>query len=132
MKSAEVVAITQPEQEIERQEERRYQAMLDNDLVTLERLLGEELRYVHSNALVDSKASYIASLKSNAVQYQQIVRENVLIKVYSETSVVTGRILMTAIVRGEVRYIDNVFVNIWAKQKQGWQLIHFQSTPISR
>lgn len=85
MKSAEVVAITQPESEIERQEERRYQAMLDNDLVTLERLLGEELRYIHSNALVDSKASYIASLKAGAVQYQQI---------------------------------NNVFVNIWAKQKQ--------------
>ncbi|MFQ4144512.1 nuclear transport factor 2 family protein [Chlorogloeopsis sp. ULAP02] len=132
MKSAEILAIAQPVQEVEQLEERRYQAMLAQDITLLEHLLSEDLSYVHSTGLVDSKASYITFVRSGGVQYQKIERENVLVRTYSDTAVVTGRILMTVVIKGEVRFIDNVFVNIWEKRNQGWQFVHWQSTPISR
>ncbi|WP_193199440.1 nuclear transport factor 2 family protein [Nostoc sp. MG11] len=129
MKSAEILTLTQPIQEVERLEELRYQAMLNNDTATLERLLGEDL---HSNAIADTKLSYVTFLKSGNVRYQQIERENVLLRVYGDTVVVTGRILITALIKSEISFIDNIFVNIWAKRKQGWQLVHWQSTLITR
>ncbi|MDM9382743.1 nuclear transport factor 2 family protein [Chlorogloeopsis sp. ULAP01] len=132
MKSAEILAIAQPVQEVEQLEERRYQAMLAKDITLLEHLLSEDLSYVHSTGFVDSKASYIAFVRSGGVQYQQIERENLVVRTYSDTAVVTGRILMTVVIKGEVRFIDNVFVNIWEKRNQGWQFVHWQSTPISR
>jgi len=40
--------------------------------------------------------------------------------------------LITAIIGGEERFIDNRFVNIWAKGACGWQMVHWASTPIPR
>lgn len=132
MKSAEILTITQPIQEVERLEELRYQAMLNSDTTTLERLLAEDLHYLHSNTIADTKLSYISFLKSGNIQYQEIERENVLLRVYGDTVVVTGRILFTALINSKIKFLDNMFVNIWAKRKQGWQLVHWQSTPITR
>ena len=50
--------------DIERLEDERYQAMLDKDAPTLERLLHPDLVYMHSSGVADSKESYINGLLS--------------------------------------------------------------------
>ena len=42
----------------------RVKALLENDFVALEALLGDDLTYVHSNGHLDTKASYIEGLRS--------------------------------------------------------------------
>ena len=40
-------------------EDRRFQAMTANDLVTLDRLIADDLRFVHSNGTVEDKAEFL-------------------------------------------------------------------------
>ena len=44
----------------------RFQAQEKNDFAALERLLADDLVYTHSSGAVDSKASYIESLRSGS------------------------------------------------------------------
>ena len=53
-------------------DEARFDAQVAGDKGRLEELLAEELHYTHSNALVDTKASYIDSIISGRVRYRQI------------------------------------------------------------
>ena len=43
--------------EIKRLEKRRFQAMIDSDFDTLDKLLGDDLIYTHSTAQSDTRAS---------------------------------------------------------------------------
>jgi Domain of unknown function (DUF4440) len=52
--------------EIKNLEDRRFQAMIDSDFDTLDKLLGDDLIYTHSTAQSDTRAEYIALCKPSA------------------------------------------------------------------
>ena len=49
--------------EIKTLEDRRYQAMIDGDFDTLDRLLGDHLVYTHSTSQSDTRAEYLELCK---------------------------------------------------------------------
>ena len=53
-------AVTDVAEEIRELENRRYQAMTDADIATLDELLSADLVYGHSDASRDSKQSYLS------------------------------------------------------------------------
>lgn len=59
------------EREILALEDRRFQAMTANDIPTLERLLADDLRFVHSNGIVEDKAEFLRKLSSGERQYRR-------------------------------------------------------------
>ncbi len=115
---------------ISEHENRRYKAMIEKDIPALEALFGEHLVYTHSNAAADSKASYIEGVRSRKFDYRAAERTEVVIDVYGDTAVVTGRAKMDAVVAGTPRTLNNRFLNVWAKGPRGWQMVAWQSTPI--
>ena len=50
-------------------EARRTRAMVDGDVETLDSLLLDGCRYVHSNGLIDSKETYLEKLRSGTARY---------------------------------------------------------------
>ena len=59
-------------------EDRRFQAMTANDLVTLDRLIADDLRFVHSNGTVEDKAEFLRKLQAGErryVAYRALTRE---------------------------------------------------------
>lgn len=111
-------------------ENRRYKAMIEKDLASLDALLGDALVYTHSNAVPDSKASYIEGVRSGKFDYRSAERMDVVIDVYGDTAVVTGRARMDAVIAGTPRVLNNRFLNVWAKGARGWQMVAWQSTPL--
>ena len=55
-------------------EDARYAAQTTNDFAAMEKLYSPDLVYVHSSAVVDSKDSYINSMRSGTVQYKVMRR----------------------------------------------------------
>src|SRR4030095_12254934 len=86
--------------EIKKLEDCRFQAMIDSDFDTLDKLLGEDLIYTHSTAQSDARAEYIALCKKGVFKYLKIERPIENIQVYGDTVVVTGQTKMDAIVGG--------------------------------
>ena len=66
---------------IETMEDRRYAAMLYKDVKMLRSLLHNQLTYVHSSGVTDTKASYIAGIEAGTWGYRCIRRSKQTIKV---------------------------------------------------
>jgi ketosteroid isomerase-like protein len=117
----------QDEQEILQTERRRFEAMVKGDLVALERILADDLQYTHSNGVFDTKASFIATLKSGELQYQGVTPEDLRARVYGSTAVVTGVSLMNVRVRGQQASFRVRFTDVYVKRDDRWQMVAWQA-----
>jgi Domain of unknown function (DUF4440) len=70
--------------EIKALEDRRYDAMLGNDLATLDRLLSEQLVYTHSNGQRDTKDAYLKRVESGHFKYFAISRPEEEIRAFGD------------------------------------------------
>lgn len=120
-----------PAREIRALEDRRYQAMVTGDLATLETLLGDDLVYTHSTSLVDSKTSYLEKLAAKKVVYRKAERPEEHIQLWGDTAVITGEVRLEVLVDGGPRAMRSRFTNVWARRPTGWQMVAWQSTPVS-
>ena len=116
--------------EIKNLEDCRFQAMIDSDFDTLDKLLGDDLIYTHSTAQSDTRAEYIALCKRGVFKYLKIARPVERIQVYGDTVVVTGRAHMEVIVEGKPKLLNSRYTNVWIKGAKGWQMVVWQSTAI--
>jgi hypothetical protein len=71
-------------------EARRYQAMTDADVSTLEELFSAELVYTHSDATADSKQSYLDKLASGYFDYGALEHPETSIVVHGDCAIVVG------------------------------------------
>src|SRR5712692_1504732 len=76
---------TAVEKEIRTLEAQRFQAMIQLDMASLNRILAEDLVYTHSGGFVDTKTSYLDSLKSGALKYESVDTDQVRVRVYGDT-----------------------------------------------
>ena len=117
--------------EIRKLEDERCAAMLGKDIATLDRLLHDDLVYVHSSGVADTKASYIARLREGVSEYRSIERSDVSIKVHSHAALVFSRISMSVTVRGQARQVEARVLVVWTPSGDNiWRLIGVQSGAI--
>src|SRR5262245_7280083 len=116
--------------EIKKLEDRRFQAMVDGDFETIDRLLGDDLIYTHSSGQSDTRTEYIAQCKKGVFKYLKIERPIENIQVYGETVIVAGHVRMTVTIDGKPKLLNNRYTNVWTKGANGWQMVAWQSTPI--
>lgn len=108
----------------------RYKAMENRDLATLSRYLGDDLIYTHSSAVVDSKDSYVESLRSGKVVYKQTRRSDLRVSPYGCTAVMSGRGDFSVTVDGKDIDVQLRFTNVWVKNPEGWQMVAWEATRI--
>lgn len=113
-----------------RGEDARYAAQTSGDFASLERLIGDDLVYIHSSALVDSKASYIESQRSGSVRYRVMRRSKVTVRTYDCLAIITGLGNFDVTVKGQDRSVELLFHSIWAKRDSGVQFVSWQATAI--
>ena len=85
-----------PKATIRALEERRYRAMCEADMAALDELLADSLVYTHSNALADTKASYLAGIRGKKWNYRKIERPVEEIQIHGDCAVVTGQVMYFA------------------------------------
>jgi hypothetical protein len=102
--------------------------MLKADAAALEKLLGDELSYTHSNASVQNKAAFISDIKTGKIKYLSVEPTDQKARVFGTTAVVTGGASVHVIQNGndltfKIRYTDT-HVN----RNGSWQMVAWQST----
>jgi ketosteroid isomerase-like protein len=112
----------------------RFQAQEKNDFAALERLLADDLVYTHSSGNVDSKASYIDSLRTGKSRYLKIAPEDLRVRVVGDLALIHGRGVFTLETNVNGQKGENPlhlsFLDIWQKKNGKWQMIAWQSTRI--
>ncbi len=111
-------------------EDRRYAAMIAIDEPALAACFGDDLIYVHSSGAVDTKASYIAAIKSGKFRYNKCDRFEEKVRIYGDTALVTGRGVFEAVVEGTARTLRLRYLNVWTKTAAGWKFVGWQSCPL--
>jgi hypothetical protein len=111
-------------------EDARYAAQLGNDFAAMDKLFSPELVYIHSNAELDSKASFIESMHSGAVKYKAMRRSDVTVRNFGCIAIINGIGNYDVLYKGNDLKVALRFTSIWQKTNDGLQFVSWQSTRI--
>jgi hypothetical protein len=109
----------------------RADAQVQRDFAVLDRLLADDLTYVHASGLVQNKADFIADLKSNKRLYKSIKNSDVNVRVVEGAAVITCRSELQIVHEGKENDISVRVTEVYAKRNGTWQLIAYQSTRVA-
>ena len=111
-------------------EDRRYQAMIDTDLDTLDRMLDDRLSYAHSSGARDTKDEYLEKVRSGYYDYLTIEHPVERVEVVGGTAMVIGRMTSDLTVQGTRKTIDNLALSVWVRADGVWQLLAYAPTTL--
>ena len=111
-----------------RAEQARYAAQTGGDFAALERMIGDDLVYIHSSSNVDTKASFIDSQRSGTVKYRSMKPLDLKVRTYGCIGIVSGRLDVEVTVRGQDNTLQLLFHSVWAKRAAGLQFVSWQAT----
>ena len=106
----------------------RFKAMTGGDLKALEAALGDDLVYTHSSAQVDTKASYVDSIRTGKLKYVTIEPRDIQVRVYGTTAVITAAAAITSISNGQTLNNQLRYTDVWVLRDGRWQMVGWQST----
>ena len=109
-------------------EDARYAAQMGDDFGALQKLIGNDLVYIHSSAVVDNKASYIESMKSGTVKYRVMRRSDVTVRTYGCVGIISGLGNFDVTVKGQDMAVEIRFHSIWARRDRGLEFISWEAT----
>ena len=109
----------------------RADAQMRRDFAALDRVLGDDLTYIHASGLVQNKAEFIADLKSNKRIYTSIKFSDLNVRLLQGVAVITGHSEIHVVHEGKENDLSLRITEVYAKRKGRWQLIAYQATRLT-
>ena len=103
------------------------QAIVAQDYDALNKVLADDLSYAHSDGHRDTKASYIDSLKTGKQKYEKADPEDMAVKIYGNTAVLTEKLRLISETNGKKSEPTLSVLHVYVKRGEGWQLVAHQS-----
>ncbi|MDB5233125.1 MAG: hypothetical protein JWR44_118 [Hymenobacter sp.] len=117
--------------EVEALERQRFEAQVKKDYAFLEKAFADDLVYTHSNGKQNNKTEYLQSIRDGKSVYDKIEVENLNVRAYNDgkTAVVNGQIIIYQPNKpdGSPNVAHLKYVVVQVKNKQGWQVVLWQS-----
>jgi hypothetical protein len=123
---AKVIEVIEVIQALERE---RFRAMVEGDAAQLERLLSEQVSYIHTNGKRETKQQFITSIASGRRRYRQIeIQSQDIVPVGREVCIVTGRALIEMGVGSGVLLFPVAYTVVQVQEQGQWRLLAWQAT----
>jgi hypothetical protein len=100
------------------------------NVAELEKLLNDQYMHIHGTSLVESKTQFLDAFKNGSRKYDPITLEEVKVRTFGNSAVVTGKFNLKAFFRDKTIEGINRFGLILVKTQNGPQVVSFQATPI--
>jgi Domain of unknown function (DUF4440) len=121
---------------IENLERRRFEAQVEKNCPILEKIFADDLIYTHSGGKLDTKTTYINSIREGKSVYDKIDIETITVRPYNDdqAAVVNGMILITQPpTDGKINLLHLRYAVVYIKDKtKGWQLVMWQSLKLPK
>ena len=110
-------------------EARRYQALTDGDLGTLDELFSADLVYTHSDATADTKQSYLDRLANGFFRYGPLEHPEHGIVVRGDCALVFHDMRGEVLIDGQTkRVLNSRSLAVWVRENGNWRLLAFHPT----
>ena len=107
-------------------EKQRFDAQVNKDYAVLDRVLADDMIYTHSHGGSDTKQSFVQSIRDGKSKYDGIDVEEQKVRVYGNSAVVNGVILIKSEpANTRLRYTD-----VYIKKNGQWQMVAWQSLKV--
>ena len=116
-------ASPEAERELLKANEQYDEAIMRGDVPTLERIFADEFIYTNPKAEVLSKKQQIAVLSSGDFKLTEAKSDDVRIRIYGESAVMTGRFTAKVESAGKSEMIDERYTAVWVRRDGRWQLV---------
>jgi ketosteroid isomerase-like protein len=115
------------EEDVKKAEQDWAAGITKNDFALLGKVLADDLHYLHSTGLVDTKAAYIESMRSGKQKYASLKYGNIKVRVYGVAAVVNADAHVEFVTDGKPGKAHLAFTHVFAKKGAQWQLVSHQS-----
>jgi ketosteroid isomerase-like protein len=112
---------------IRKLERERIDAGLRKDVVALDATTADDYLQIDMAGNVRDKATQMERIASSEVKMESNTLDDMVVRVYGETAVVTGRATAVGTIRGEP-YPRIRFTRVYVKQDETWKVVLFQQT----
>ncbi|WP_043310426.1 nuclear transport factor 2 family protein [Pseudomonas sp. ML96] len=117
-------------QEILQLEQQRQQALMSEDQAAIERLFAEDLVYVHTTGLVQTKAQYLEYART-AVRYLEVQRGELQVQSLGEGVLLMSGPQCNVLQKrsgGDAIRAEGFASQVWVKREESWQMVLFHGT----
>lgn len=109
-------------------EANRFKAMIQRDTVALAKQMDENLLFIHSNALKESKTAFISSVSSGRIIYQSMKPTPIAFQRWGRTAILNGSVAVEGLYKGTPFKMNLLYTSVYRKQNGRWKLVRWQST----
>jgi uncharacterized protein (TIGR02246 family) len=115
-------------------EQSRTAALIAGDFATLDKVMADDVTYVHASGQRDTKQTYLAALRSGVLSYQSWEAREIHVRMLGDdVAVLTGIYSVHAMdhrVGNDEIIIDIHFLTVYARRDARWQQVAWQSTRV--
>lgn len=115
---------------VEAAEARRIAATLAGDFDTVADLIGDDLHYVHSSAVMEDKDAYLKKLREGYYRYRGLTIKTRSLRVLGDVVLVNGDIHIEVEVQGAAKDVMSRYLQVWARREGRWLMVSWHSTPM--
>jgi hypothetical protein len=120
---------TASREEIMQAERALYRAQIAGDVAELAPMLDDDLVYIHSTGVAESKEQYLAGVAERLYEYGMIQSHGTRVIVFDALATINGIVEMTVSAHGAPKeLIRLLFCLIWIRRHDGWRLTFRQAT----
>ena len=112
-------------------EQARADSLLQQDYKALDKILADDLVFVHSDGEVDTKTSFMTALTSGQTKYTLLEKKEASLRIMGTVAIINGEYLIKTETAGGTpsrEPVDMQTTAVYAKLDGRWQLVSYQST----
>jgi uncharacterized protein (TIGR02246 family) len=118
------------EAEILELEKQWVAALLKGDADFLANLYADGIVYTHTNATMDTKASYLAKIRQRDLVYHTLERHDIDVRIFGDTALATCRWVQTSTAGGVAFEVNARYLHVYARVSGRWLMVAHQSTKV--
>ncbi|MDQ4121354.1 MAG: Rid family detoxifying hydrolase [Acidobacteriota bacterium] len=107
-------------------------AIVANDANALDKILADDFVYTNPDGEVRDKARQLAFARSGELKFETGTSDDVKIRIYGNTAVMTGRFTAKGQFKDKSMEINERYTAVWIKQNGRWRLVAEQGNFIKQ
>jgi ketosteroid isomerase-like protein len=112
--------------------EELIQAYPKHEPSVLDRILADDLTVINPDGSLGDKAGETVGIRSGKLKLESVTNDDVKVRVFGETAVVTGRATIKGVVEGREIRDQNRYTCVFVKRRGQWQVINLQITRVAQ